>query len=112
MLEHGAQPGGACGDAGQVAQLPADPGELGVHAGGGASAGAVAVVPVAVEVLGVVQLGDGAFGGDLGGKPGGRGTRVAFEQGQFGVLVLPGARDDAERLVRDVSGEVVDVVEN
>ncbi|MEU9959731.1 hypothetical protein [Streptomyces sp. NPDC050982] len=60
----------------------------------------MAVVPVAVEVLDVVQLGDGAFGGEAGGG----GACVAFEQGEFGVLVLPGARDDAERLMRDVPG--------
>ncbi|MFF4966180.1 ketopantoate reductase family protein [Streptomyces sp. NPDC001037] len=105
VLEHGAQPGGAGDDAGQVAQLPADAVELSVETAGGASAAAVAVVPVAVEILDVVQLGDGAFGGDLGGKPGGRGARVAFEQGELGVLVLPGARDHAERLVGDVPGE-------
>lgn len=105
MLQHDAQPSGTGDDAGQVAQLPADLGEIGVHAASGAAAGAVAVVRVTVEVLDVVQLGDGAFGGDLGGNTGGRGARIAFEQGEFGVLVLPGTRDEAERLVRDVPGE-------
>ncbi|QWA25945.1 hypothetical protein KJK32_44980 [Streptomyces sp. JCM17656] len=105
MLEHGAQLDGAGGDAGQAAQHPTDPVELGVQAASSAAAGAVALVPVTVEVLDVVQLSDGTLGSDFGGKPGGRSARIALEESEFGVLVLPGARYDAERLVRDVPGQ-------
>ncbi|MEW2491830.1 hypothetical protein, partial [Streptomyces sp. NPDC048411] len=45
-------------DARQVAQLPADAVELGIDTASGGATAAVAVVPVAVEVLDVVQLGE------------------------------------------------------
>ena len=51
VAEHRAQAGGVGDDAGEVAQLAADPVELGVDTLGGPAGGAVAVVPIPVEIL-------------------------------------------------------------
>jgi hypothetical protein len=105
VFQHRAQPGWGGDDAWQVAEFAADPGELGVLLLGGSAAGAAAVVPVAVEVFDVVELGDGFLGGDFGGEPGRGRAGVAFEDRELGVLVLAGAGDDTEGLVCDVPGE-------
>jgi len=70
VFQHRAQAGWGGDDAWQVAEFPADPGELCADLLGGSSAGVATVVPVAVEVFDVVELGDGFLGGDFGGEPG------------------------------------------
>ena len=70
MSEHSSQPSGVGGGAGEVAELDADSVEFGVDACGCAAACAGSVVPVAVEVFDVVELGDGLLAGDFGGESG------------------------------------------
>ena len=70
MAEHGAQPPRVGDGAGQVGELGVDAGELGVDLVVGAAAGGPAGQPVAVEVFGVVEAGDGLLGFYFGGEPG------------------------------------------